>query len=50
VDALIFAEEAYNCVAIAYNLVHQTSAEILIEVLIEKDDFMNGLIQGGEEM
>jgi tetratricopeptide (TPR) repeat protein len=41
-EALLFAEEAYNCVAIAYNPVHpkvQEAASTLIECLIFKDDF-----------
>jgi tetratricopeptide (TPR) repeat protein len=41
-EALIFAEEAYNCVAIAYNPVHpevQTAASMLILCLIFKGDF-----------
>jgi Tfp pilus assembly protein PilF len=41
-EALIFAEDAYNCVAIAYNPVHpevQTAASMLIECLISKRDF-----------
>jgi tetratricopeptide (TPR) repeat protein len=41
-EALIFAEEAYNCVAIAYNPVHpkvQEAASKLIECLIYKGDF-----------
>jgi tetratricopeptide (TPR) repeat protein len=43
-EALIFAEEAYNCVAIAYNPVHpevQKAASTLIEGLISKGDFDN---------
>jgi hypothetical protein len=42
VDAATFAEEAYNCVAIAYNPVHpavQKAAGNLIECLIHKGDF-----------
>jgi tetratricopeptide (TPR) repeat protein len=42
VDAATFAEEAYNCVAIAYNPVHpkvQEAAGNLIECLIHKGDF-----------
>jgi hypothetical protein len=41
-DALIFVEEACNCVAIAYNPVHpkvQGAASTLIECLIFKGDF-----------
>jgi tetratricopeptide (TPR) repeat protein len=41
-EALTFAEEAYNCVAIAYNPVHpevQNAASTLIEWLIMKGDF-----------
>jgi tetratricopeptide (TPR) repeat protein len=41
-EALTFAEEAYNCVAIAYNPVHpevQNAASTLIECLIIKGDF-----------
>jgi tetratricopeptide (TPR) repeat protein len=41
-EALTFAEEAYNCVAIAYNPVHpkvQEAASTLIECLIMKCDF-----------
>jgi tetratricopeptide (TPR) repeat protein len=41
-EALIFAEEAYNCVAIAYNPVHpevQDAASALIECLIFVGDF-----------
>jgi tetratricopeptide (TPR) repeat protein len=41
-EALSFAEEAYNCVAIAYNPVHpevQNAASLLIELLCWKDDF-----------
>jgi tetratricopeptide (TPR) repeat protein len=41
-EALVFAEEAYNCVAIAYNPVHpevQKAASTLIECLILKGDF-----------
>jgi tetratricopeptide (TPR) repeat protein len=41
-EALIFAEEAYNCVAIAYNPVHpevQKAASTLIECRICKGDF-----------
>jgi hypothetical protein len=40
-EALIFAKEAYNCVAIAYNPVHpkvQEAASMLIECLIYKGD------------
>jgi tetratricopeptide (TPR) repeat protein len=40
-DAAIFYEEAYNCVAMAYNPVHpevQTAAGYLIECLIHKGD------------
>jgi tetratricopeptide (TPR) repeat protein len=43
-EALIFAEEAYNCVAIAYNPVHpvvQDAASTLIECLVNKGDFDN---------
>jgi tetratricopeptide (TPR) repeat protein len=43
-EVLIFAEEAYNCVAIAYNPVHpkvQNAASTLIECLIYKGDFDN---------
>jgi hypothetical protein len=42
VDALAFAEEIYNCVAVAYNPVHpevQSAASALIECLVAKDDF-----------
>jgi tetratricopeptide (TPR) repeat protein len=41
VDGVLFAEEAYNCVAIAYNPVHsevQRAAGGLIEILILKGD------------
>jgi tetratricopeptide (TPR) repeat protein len=41
-EALVFAEEAYNCVAIAYNPVHpkvQDAASTLIECLVYKGDF-----------
>lgn len=41
-EGVNFAEEAYNCVAIAYNPVHpkvQSTAAILIELLIRKGDF-----------
>jgi tetratricopeptide (TPR) repeat protein len=41
-EAFIFVEEAYNCVAITYNLVHpkvQKAASTLIECLIFKGDF-----------
>jgi tetratricopeptide (TPR) repeat protein len=41
VDAVNFAEEAYNCVAVAYNPVHsevQAAAGALIECLIHKGD------------
>jgi tetratricopeptide (TPR) repeat protein len=41
-EALIFAEEAYNCVAIAYNPVHpkvQDAASTLIECLTFRGDF-----------
>jgi tetratricopeptide (TPR) repeat protein len=41
-EALVFAEEAYNCVAIAYNPVHpevQNTASTLIECLLYKRDF-----------
>jgi tetratricopeptide (TPR) repeat protein len=41
-EALIFVEEAYNCVAITYNPVHpevQKAASSLIECLICKGDF-----------
>jgi tetratricopeptide (TPR) repeat protein len=41
-EALIFAEEAYNCFAIAYNPVHpkvQDAASTLIECLSYKGDF-----------
>jgi tetratricopeptide (TPR) repeat protein len=41
-EALTFAEEAYNCVAIAYNPVHpevQNAASTLIECLTCKGDF-----------
>jgi tetratricopeptide (TPR) repeat protein len=41
-EALTFAKEAYNCVAITYNPVHpevQKAASMLIECLIYKDDF-----------
>jgi tetratricopeptide (TPR) repeat protein len=41
-EALVFAEEAYNCVAIAYNPVHpevQDAASLLIECLIFKGNF-----------
>jgi tetratricopeptide (TPR) repeat protein len=40
-EALIFAEEAYNCVAVAFNPVHpkvQEAASTLIECLIHKGD------------
>jgi tetratricopeptide (TPR) repeat protein len=40
-DAVIFYEEAYNCVAMAYNPVHpevQTAASSLIECLLHKGD------------
>jgi tetratricopeptide (TPR) repeat protein len=43
-EALTFAEEAYNCVAIAYNPVHpevQKAASMLIECLICKGDFVH---------
>jgi tetratricopeptide (TPR) repeat protein len=43
-EALTFAEEAYNCVAIAYNPVHpkvQNAASTLIECLICKGDFVH---------
>jgi tetratricopeptide (TPR) repeat protein len=43
-EAFIFAEEAYNCVAITYNPVHpevQNAASTLIECLICKGDFDN---------
>jgi len=43
-DASNFAEEAYNCVAIAYNPVHpkvQYAASTLIESLTLKGDFQN---------
>ena len=43
-EALIFAEEAYNCVAITYNPVHpevQNAASMLIECLIFKGDYEN---------
>jgi tetratricopeptide (TPR) repeat protein len=42
IDALAFAEERYNCVAVAYNPVHpevQKAASMLIECLILKGDF-----------
>jgi tetratricopeptide (TPR) repeat protein len=42
VDPLAFAEESYNCAAVAYNLVHpnvQEAAGMLIECLILKGDF-----------
>jgi tetratricopeptide (TPR) repeat protein len=42
IDALTFAEESYDCVAIAYNPVHpkvQEAASALIECLIAKGDF-----------
>jgi hypothetical protein len=42
VDALAFAEEIYNCAAVAYNPVHpevQNAASALIECLVAKDDF-----------
>jgi tetratricopeptide (TPR) repeat protein len=41
-EALTYAEEAYDCVAVAYNPVHpevQTAASTLIECLILKGDF-----------
>jgi tetratricopeptide (TPR) repeat protein len=41
IDAVIFAEEAYNCVAVVFNPVHpevQTAAGNLIECLIHKGD------------
>jgi tetratricopeptide (TPR) repeat protein len=41
-EALILAEEAYNCGAVAYNPVHpkvQEAASTLIEYLIDKGDF-----------
>jgi tetratricopeptide (TPR) repeat protein len=41
-EALTFAEEAYNCFAIAYNPVHpkvQNAASMLIECLLLKGDF-----------
>jgi tetratricopeptide (TPR) repeat protein len=41
-EALTFAEEAYNCVAIAYNPVYpevQKAASMLIECLMIKGDF-----------
>jgi hypothetical protein len=41
-DALVYAEEAYNCVAVAYNPVHpkvQNAAGDLIECLTRKGDF-----------
>jgi tetratricopeptide (TPR) repeat protein len=41
-EALIFAEEAYDCVAVAYNPVHpkvQNAASTLIECLTRKGDF-----------
>jgi hypothetical protein len=44
VDGLALAEEAYNCVAIAYNPVHpevQAAAGTLIECLIHKGDSYN---------
>jgi tetratricopeptide (TPR) repeat protein len=44
IDALPFAEEAYDLVAIAYNPVHpkvQKAAGALIECLIQKGDFYN---------
>jgi hypothetical protein len=44
VDALPFAEEAYDLVAIAYNPVHpkvQEAAGMLIQCLIHKDDLYN---------
>jgi tetratricopeptide (TPR) repeat protein len=43
-DAIIYAEEAYNCVAVAYNPVHpkvQTAAGTLIESLIHTGDLFN---------
>jgi tetratricopeptide (TPR) repeat protein len=43
-DAVIFAEEAYNLVAVAYNPVHpkvQKAAVSLIECLIHTDDLFN---------
>jgi tetratricopeptide (TPR) repeat protein len=43
-EALVLAEEAYNCAAIAYNPVHpkvQEAASTLIECLIFKGDFDN---------
>lgn len=42
--AMVLAEDAYNCVAIAYNPVHpqvQKAASILIDCLIRKEDFYN---------
>jgi hypothetical protein len=42
--ALTFAEEAYNCAAVAYNPVHpkvQSAASKLIEYLARKGDFCN---------
>jgi hypothetical protein len=44
VDALLLAEEAYNCVAVAYNPVHpqvQEAAGVLIECLVHKGDVYN---------
>jgi tetratricopeptide (TPR) repeat protein len=44
IDALPFAEEAYNIVAIAYNPVHpkvQEAAGMLIQCLMHKDDLYN---------
>jgi tetratricopeptide (TPR) repeat protein len=43
-DALSFAEEAYNCAAVAYNPVHprvQKAASTLIECLTRKGDLCN---------
>jgi hypothetical protein len=43
-DALTFAEEAYGCVAVAYNPVHpkvQKAASALIECLTDKGDLCN---------
>jgi tetratricopeptide (TPR) repeat protein len=43
-DAVIYAEEAYNLVAVAYNPVHpkvQTAASTLIECLIHTGDLFN---------
>jgi hypothetical protein len=45
IDALPFAEEAYDIVAIAYNPVHpkvQKAAGVLIQCLICKGDLYNG--------